>query len=169
MTRAWLAVGVGLVLAVGGCGATASPIVPAPSACEAKIPTYPIKPPRTDGPDGARYEQTLAPVMPVAAGSTVVCRYRDGDLERSVPLSDLDVQQVRGLLDGLTADRPRTCPEPGPKDAEDVLVQRTLDATVIRVFIEHAGCRSVRLDGQMRRASRGLLTWLDRRLSGAPS
>jgi hypothetical protein len=175
MARSWLAARraavVGLALGLtavtltacaGGPAAGPPPALP---PCEPLIPTYPIKPQRSQGSEGLVYEQTLAPIVPADLTRAVLCRYRDGALTRTVVLPSGDFARLPGLLDGLIGDRPRTCPEPTAGLADDVLIL-TGAGGVTRIFVQHGECRYVRLIGQIRRASKELLAWLDQKLGG---
>ena len=166
-----VALGIAAVMIMSACGGDRGPVgAPTQAPCEQLTPTYPIKPGRTNGPRGLVYDQTLAPIGPVDPVSVVLCRYRDGSLDRSVAISAADVARLSDLLNNLAADRPKRCAEPTPGLPEDVVILTAADRAVTRVFVEHGGCRGVHLDGQLRSPSKELLALLDRlSASSAPA
>ncbi len=155
-------------LTAPGCAADAGgpTQVAAPQPCDRKIPTFPIRPRRTEGQDGTMvYVQTVTPILAAAPQSGHLCRYRDSDLAAFATLTPQQLEALPGILNPLPVAKPITCADAGAGLAFDLLRVVDSDGAQRRVVVGHDGCSGVMTDGQIRSSSADLLKWLDRILS----
>ena len=157
-----------VVVTAQGCASASGPATVAASQplCDKKVPTFPVRPRRTEGPNGKQiYVQDITPIVSGTPPSGYLCRYRDSDLAMSARLTSQELLTLPGLLNKLPPGVPTACAGTESSLAVDLLGLVADDGSLRRVFVGHDSCIGVNTDGQVRSSSGELLKWLDRVLS----